>query len=231
MHHRKYRLVPYGQRIKAGPVGSVLANLIRGLLGNAGIDQDSYNRLIERAAQRPSRKESVSSLMSLGKELLREGITWKTFLKGLDFLKIKRFEFIIAIYLDDGRELHFADSYLLNQIQSPGAILSDIFKSLIGSGVMDITKHNDLMTRYLSKACANMDRTKRSAVRASLTKELFKPTMTWKSFIKGMVYLSASRVEITVKAYPNFGRPGEVIGARETINLLDYEEEIDESPE
>jgi len=231
VQHRKHRLIPYGQRIKSGPVGSVLCNLFRGLLASAGVDQDSYSRLVERSAQRPMKGESPSSIVGLGKELMRESITWKTFLRGLEFVKIKKFEFIIALYLEDGRELHFAEAYMLNQITSQGVILSNIFKALIGSGVMDITKHSDLMARYLGNACANMDRTKRSAARASLTKELFKPTMTWKSFVKGMVYLSAVRVEITLKAYPLFGRQAEVLGAREVINLSDFKDDIDEASE
>lgn len=231
MHQRKHRLIPYGHRIRSGPVGSVLCNLFRGLLANAGVDQDSYSRLVERASKRPTKGESPSSIIGLGKELMRESITWKTFLRGLDFVKIKKFEFIIALYLEDGRELHYADAYVMNQITSQGVILSNIFKALIGSGVMDITKHSDLMARYLGNACANMDRTKRSATRASLTKELFKSAMTWKSFVKGMVYLSATRVEITIRAYPLFGREAEVLGAKEVINLSDFKEDISEASE
>lgn len=229
MHHRKHRLIPYGQRITSGPVGSVLCNLYRGILGSAGIDSDSYSRMVERASQRPDKKESTSSVLGLGRDLMRESITWKMFLKGLAFLKVGRFEFTIAVFLEDGRELHYSSVHLMNQISTPGSILSTMFRALFGSDSMDISRHSNLMTQYLNRACIGMDRTKRAAVRAGLVKELFKPAITWKSFIKGMVYLSANRLEIKVLAYPTFGRAVEPLGAREVVNLSDFKEDINDS--
>lgn len=228
MHQRRYREIPFGQRIRNGPTGSILCNLFRGLLASADVDQESYSRVIDRYAQNPPEGANASTIQSLGKELMRESITWKAFLKGLDFLRVGKFSFIVQLELEDGRSVRYNATHQLNQIPAPGNVLSTAFRELSLSIVSDVKEHSELMNRYIERNCVGSDRTRRAAVRSTLGKELFKAAMTWKSFIKGMVYLSATKIEITFIAYPQRAGTLSSYSARESVNLGDFKDIGDE---
>ena len=105
---RKHRIVPIDQPIKTGSVGGILANIWRKIMHELGLkDLDRYNALMERYIQRalidPNRVEKASARASLGKELLKESMTWKTFIKGLNFLNVLKFELRIRLYHTNGK--------------------------------------------------------------------------------------------------------------------------------
>jgi hypothetical protein len=88
--------------IKTGTSDSILAALFRTILFDLGITTARFNTLLERyliSSNMPKNIETVSSLRgNLKKELLKNTMSFKVFIKGLVFLNVKKFELKITLY-------------------------------------------------------------------------------------------------------------------------------------
>ena len=104
---RNQKTIPFGKEIKKGSVGSILAKLFREIMDYIGMDGTRFDDLIRRYIQKalldPNRVERATARASLGKDLLKVSMTWKTFIKGLAFLNVLRFELIIKLYHANGK--------------------------------------------------------------------------------------------------------------------------------
>ena len=87
--------------IKSGDSGSILAGLFSTIMFDLGIDAKRFNILIERYMRRSNPnlnlKDASTMRGSLKKELLKDSISWKVFIKGLVFLNIKRFKIVLEL--------------------------------------------------------------------------------------------------------------------------------------
>ena len=207
MVSRKPKQQPYGAIIKSGAVGSILSRLFQRILHNLGITPDRYEalmaRYIQKATTLPDRKEGTSRV-SLSKELLKKSMTWKTFLKGLEFLYVSKFEICLRLHNEEGK------------------ILSEFYLDIMKAVGMTTDLYNELMIRYVNKACLTGSRKDRAGVRASLNKELLKPSMTWKTWIKGLVFLAITKVEVSLVLTHESRR---ITNHEDTILLDDFEED------
>lgn len=100
MSIKKHKQV--ASNIKTGNNDSILASLFRTILFDIGIDTGKFNILLERYMIRaglPNNiRESSSVRGNLKKELLKNSISWKVFIKGLMFLNITKFELVIRLH-------------------------------------------------------------------------------------------------------------------------------------
>lgn len=107
MLKRKSKVQPFGAPIRTGSVGSILAKLYRTILHDLGIDPSRYEALMERYIQRahmdPNRKAKAAARAGLSKELLKETMTFKTFIKGLLFLAVARVDFKVTLHHANGK--------------------------------------------------------------------------------------------------------------------------------
>lgn len=107
MATRKHRVKPFALEIKTGGVGGILARLYRTILHDLGITADRYDalmaRYIQKAALDQSRSEKASARASLSKELLKESMTWRTWVKGINFLAVVKFELHVKLHHANGK--------------------------------------------------------------------------------------------------------------------------------
>ncbi len=93
---------PLAEPIKSGTADSVLSGLYRKILFDLNIDFTRFNHLTEqyiiRAGLARHAKETTSVRGNLKKELLHDRMSWKVFIKGLNFLRIVRFDITIRLY-------------------------------------------------------------------------------------------------------------------------------------
>ncbi len=225
MVSRKPKQQPYGAIIKSGTVGSILSRLFQRILHNLGITPDRYEalmaRYIQKATTLPDRKEGTSRV-SLSKELLKKSMTWKTFLKGLEFLYVSKFEICLRLHNEEGKIFYCNKVVMMNQITMEGKILSEFYLDIMKAVGMTTDLYNELMIRYVNKACLTGSRKDRAGVRASLNKELLKPSMTWKTWIKGLVFLAITKVEVSLVLTHESRR---ITNHEDTILLDDFEED------
>lgn len=93
---------PLAELIKTGTADNVLSSLYRKILFDLNIDFTRFNHLTEqyiiRAGLARHAKETTSVRGNLKKELLHDRMSWKVFIKGLNFLRVVRFDITIRLY-------------------------------------------------------------------------------------------------------------------------------------
>lgn len=125
MAARKHKTLPFGRKIVTGGVGGLLAKFWRTIMFDCGLhDFDRYNDLMARYIQKtyndPNRNERSSARASLGKELMKDSITWKTFIKGLNFLGVLRFELNITLHHANGKVTQHQVKAILDEVDTEG---------------------------------------------------------------------------------------------------------------
>lgn len=92
----------FEDKIKTGKPDSVLASLFRLIQFELGVTPERFNRLMEnymRNANIPNNLREASSLRgNLKKELQKDTMSWKVFIKALVFLNIKKFKITLELY-------------------------------------------------------------------------------------------------------------------------------------
>jgi hypothetical protein len=88
--------------IQNGSPNAILSRMFKKLCYDRGITPDSFNALLERYIVRsnlPRNLKSISSVRgNLRKELLKDTLSWKVFIKGLCFLNISRFDLVLRVH-------------------------------------------------------------------------------------------------------------------------------------
>ena|SRR5574343_263831 len=81
---------------------AILSKMFQKICHTRGMTPDNFSALLERyiiRANLPRSLRDVSSVRgNLKKELLKETMSWKVFIKGLCFLNVSRFDFVIRIH-------------------------------------------------------------------------------------------------------------------------------------
>ncbi len=127
---RKHRILPLEQKIASRSVGGLLATLWRNIMHACGLKElDRYNALMERYIQKafldPNRVEKASARASLGKELLKDSMTWKTFIKGLNFLNVLKFELTVRLHHANGKVTDHVLHVTLDEVDAYGSEKDD----------------------------------------------------------------------------------------------------------
>lgn len=88
----------------------------------------------------------------------------------------------------------------------PGAILARMYRKILSDLGVTSDRYEALMSRYVAKAHLFPNRKERAAARASLSKELLKEFMTWKTIVKGIMFLAVPKFDLTFKLYHANGK-------------------------
>lgn len=89
------------------------------------------------------------------------------------------------------------------------SVLSRMFnKMVIDFGYSDFNSWDRLMNQYVNDArnCIPRNKKEQSSARGNLQKELLKPEMTWKVFLKGIRFLGISSFEFKINAKHSNGK-------------------------
>lgn len=205
MFARKHKAQPFTTVIRTGGAGAVLARLIRTIMYDLGLtEQDHYDSLMVRYIQRarflPDAAKQESARIGLSKELLKKSITWKTFLKGLEFLNVKQVDLTFALERAEGVTMHDI-SFAIGQKEEPGKLLGDLMAKIFHQLDIHGDKYSALMDAYIDRSRSIIHKRQRATIRASISKELLKDSKTWKTFMKGFAFINVQRFTVRVKLY------------------------------
>lgn len=207
----KDAIMNYGEEIKTGTPDSILSSLFRTILNDIGMDIHRFNGLLLKYLTRINHelnfREIASIRGNLSNELLRSVMTWKVFMKGLLFLNIQQFMILITIE-DDKEQIshheHFVDMKEFSTIKkvdsiNPDYILSGLFQKIKTALNIDEELFNKLITDYIRRVNIGIKDEDISSIKGNLKKELNRKHMTWRVFIKGLMFLNTHRFTIELK--------------------------------
>jgi len=81
------------------------------------------------------------------------------------------------------------------------SVLSSLFRSIMFNIHMDNMKFSRLMDKYIIKAGITYNTKESTSVKGNLKKELLSEKMSWKVFIKGLVFLNVYKFDLTIRLY------------------------------
>lgn len=232
---RKHKAVPIGTMIYSGGVGSVLARLIREVMDGIGLrEDDRYNalmtRYINRAAMLPDGKKLFVARQGLAVELKKENITWKTFMQGLDFIGAKKFTLTVILKHRDGEETYHSVASPIVRPSEAGSILAKLLWEIFFDLEVHGEKFDRMMRNYIEKTRTRdqIHPRERASIRAALSKEFLKPNITWKTLIKGMLFLDIPEFSIRL-ALTHVVRASTVHGL--TVKIDEIDRSLEDSDE
>lgn len=226
---RKYKVVPIGTMIYSGGVGSVLARFIRGIMADIGLKKDDrYNalmaRYISRASMLPDGGKLFAVRQGLSVELRKENITWKTFMQGLDFLGGREFILMFVLRHRDGSETYHSVVSKVLKPHEAGTVLAKLLWEIFFDLNVHGEKYEQLMKTFIEKTRTRdqLHARERASIRAALSKEFLKPNITWKTLIKGLLFMDIPEFTIRLTL-------SHVVRARSKHELVVKIDDIDPS--
>lgn len=111
-----------------------------------------------------------------------------------------------------------------------GGILARLYRQILHDLGITPERYEALMSRYVARAHLDPNRKAKAAARASLSKELLKAAQTFKTFIKGIVFLAVVRMDIRITLHHENGRVTDH-GLSVILGELNVDESSDESSE
>ena len=96
------------------------------------------------------------------------------------------------------------------------SILSALFRSILYDIGITPTRFNILLERYMINANLPKNTKESSSLRGNLKKELLKGFMSWRVFIKGLVFLNIGKFDLSINLYH---RNGSVTTHTTTVSL------------
>lgn len=105
---------------------------------------------------------------------------------------------------------------------SVGSILSNLYRKILHDLGITPDRYAALMDRYIRRAYMDPNRKEMATARQTLSKELLKPTMTFKTFFKGLVFLAPKKIEIRIRLWHHNGT------VSEHVQTVSPDEDFDE---
>lgn len=205
----KDAVINYGEDIKTGTSDSILASLFRTILSDIGMDIYRFNGLLLKHLSRVNSNLNIREISSirgnLSNELLRSVMTWKVFIKGLLFLNVQKFDLNLTLESDQGQmSVHrmSVDTQQFSAIKNedsvnPDYILSDLFKQIRSDLKVTEKIFNENIVNYIRRSNI-IDEKEISSAKGNHKKELNRPHMTWRVFIKGLLFLNTDRFTLEI---------------------------------
>jgi hypothetical protein len=199
-------LVPYGDEVTTGDFGSALSCMFRVILKDLSISKNQFLILLRRYILKTetisSNSEDAGTVLCINseRELLNSSISFKVFLKSLMILNIKEAKITIILTDESGIESVHSEVIFLGKelsilskpdlkITNQDMILKSIFDSIITARMINTHKFNELLVRYFKEKYTSPNVKDVASVRTNCKKDFFRKTMTWKTFIRGLIFL------------------------------------------
>lgn len=223
MLDRKHRVLPYNSDIRTGSPGAILAKMFRTILFGLGVQESRYNALMERWSLKADNDKQLALRVGMKAELLKETITWKNFLRGVaDFLGCREFTIAVVLHHTSSRltkaersthRFHVKDAMAIH----PGEILSGLLNVIFVDLHVHEKHYGTLMECYIDRALSHTHKRQAATFRAAISKEILNKQITWKSFIKAIVFLEVPK--FTLQLFLKHNR--KPVTAHETDVILD----------
>lgn len=197
-----------------------ITRLFRRILADLKVSPMQWRELMEAYLDNPilnipkTVRDRSTERGNLNKKLSKPTMTWDVFKRGLIFLGVQAARFEVQLHWRKGRTtLH---SMPVNLLGSEPVVPPDpedkkaarnelayLFRQILVDVKVPPNRWNELMVRYLDNPRNGIPNTvrDRSTARGNLNKDLQRPTMTWKVFSKGIVFLSPKgfTLEVTLE--------------------------------
>lgn len=102
---------------------------------------------------------------------------------------------------------------------SSDSILASLFRTILMDLNVTAIRFDRLLERYINNARLPNNIKEASSQRGNLKKELLKSSMSWKVFVKGMVFLNVRKFDISIKLHLSSGLVSE---HHKTVILANY---------
>lgn len=218
MNHKEM-LIPYNEEIKTGTPDSILSSLYRSVLRDLGIEESRFYVLIDKYVNRSISTEDIKELSSikgnLKKELMKSVMTWKVFIKGLLVINIAKFDIVVNIKIKDEDQTASVVKIVVldptemkseKKIDGTESVLRNIYNEIMLKLGITLEKFNELTNQYIIRANIPLNVREISSTRGNIKKEILKSSMSWKVFIKGLIFLNVEKLDMAVKLYHHNGK-------------------------
>lgn len=212
----KDAILPFSEQIRTGTSDSILSALYRDILSDLGIEEGRFLLMVDKHVSRtitPEEMKEISSIRgNVRKELMKSVMTWKVFIKGLSVLNVKKFEVEIKTALKTGevkaasviRTVLLDPNLIPNdktEISKPVNVLTSLLRGIFEKCHVTTARFSELIRDYIIKANIPVNMKEISSARGNIKKELLHDSISWKVFVKGLVFLNAWQFAIEVRLY------------------------------
>ncbi len=208
MSELKYKEIGFNEQIQSGGPDSILAHFFKVIIFNLKMDMNGFFRLIDRfiiSINGITLINEISTARSaLRRELMSQTMTWNVFLKGLLFLRIKEARIELVLFRE-GEETsvheHIVQITNIKEIEDEERIndLSIFFKTIVEEDLkIDKDLFKQLLDRYVWFSKPGSSDAEKHSAKCSLKRELYKNSISWKVFVKGLILLKTTRMIIRI---------------------------------
>lgn len=208
MTDNKTSEIQFGERIGTGGSDAILASYFRDILKHLAINSGRFQFLLDKyiisQGMASNAVDSPLSRSALYRELMSSTMTWKVFIKGLLFLRVKSVVITIILYRDDcSTTAHDLELSLVGESHigddEPNT-LAKFFDSILKNlGVIDGEDNklfHEYLDQYIKVAKPGASVTEQYTAKCQIHREILKKNISWKVFVKGLLFLKTSRIVI-----------------------------------
>ena len=199
--------------INAGGDDSVLAGIWRKILTDLKVDNAAVYERIERFSKiltvnYPDKTTQVRG--NLRNDVNKPGMTWFTFTKCLRMLGVQYFEITFTLHhlrlvSKHTLRVSLSDEDFLgpkereeNQKEDTPSVLSEFFKEIQQQLSIGVQKFEQLLEEFMRREKLVVNLRNKTNIRGYLKKDFSSPRMSWKNFMKAMVFLCVLTMELDI---------------------------------
>lgn len=190
----------------AGGVDSILAGLWRQILQDLDIDDSALLDKIDRYSKKitPGKPDKSAQIRgNLRTDVNKDAMTWYTFTKCLRMLGVEYLEIKFTLHHLRLKSLHTLrvsteeiDEEEIEKDPKAPSELSAFFKGILHNLGVGLTLFETLLEQYMRREKITVNLRNMTHIRGYLKKDFFAPKMSWKSFVKGMVFLCVLKMDM-----------------------------------
>lgn len=199
-----------GIGIQSGGVDSILAGLWRKVLADLEVDDAVLLDRIDRYSKKvtegfPERAAQIRG--NLRTDVYKDAMTWYTFTKCLRVLSVEYFEIDFTLKHLRSTTMHrlkvkLDDSFFIDEKENDEkdpkepTVLSVFFNEILHQLNVGVNLFEALLEQYMRRAKVTVNVRNRTHIRGYLKKDFSAPKMSWKSFVKGMIFLCVLEMDM-----------------------------------
>lgn len=199
-----------GTGIQSGGVDSILAGLWRKVLQDLEVDDAALLDRIDRYSKKvttnfPDRAAQIRG--NLRTDVYKEAMTWYTFTKCLRVLGVEYFEIDFTLkhlrsITTHRLKVKLDDTFFEDEKDSEEkdtkdpTVLSVFFNEILHQLNVGVHLFEALLEQYMRRAKVTANIRNRTHIRGYLKKDFSAPKMSWKSFVKGMIFLCVLAMDL-----------------------------------
>lgn len=223
--------------LMSGGDDNILAGIWRKILNDLEVSDtvvyDRINTYAEKVMKdQPEKIQQVRG--NLRMDVNKKGMTWFTFTKCLRVLKVESLEITFTFHHLRKTTTHILKVDLDDDFFSPTkekdnkdpTVLSTFFKEILMTLGVGVREFENLLEQYMRRERLVINLRSKTTIRGYLKKDFTSPKMSWRNFIKALVFLCVLKVDMNIRL--NFPRGNSTLHTYEVLlnDLEDYHEEL-----